>query len=99
MPASPGKKLYVEGIARTLLQRLAPSSTTEAADLAILRVASPSTTYPYGGAFAGGGRAARRPAPMPPLPTYGITLAYGNAGNFTVLENIRKVAATAPRPW
>ncbi|MBE0660024.1 MAG: glycoside hydrolase family 3 C-terminal domain-containing protein, partial [Bryobacteraceae bacterium] len=34
------------------------------------------------------------PAPPPPLAGYGITLAYGNAANWTVLENIRRVAAT-----
>ena len=65
------------------------------ADVAILRVASPATTYPYGGAFAGGaGRGGVAPASPPPLPTYGITLAYGNAANWTVLDGIRKVAAT-----
>jgi beta-glucosidase len=34
---------------------------------------------------------------MPPLATYGITLAYGNAANFTVLDNIRKIAATGTK--
>jgi beta-glucosidase len=99
LPAAPGRKLYVEGIAR---DDAAAYGTVvddpKAADLAILRVASPSTTYPYGGAFAGGGtRGAAAPAPTPPVPTYGITLAYGNASNFSVLENIKKIAATGTK--
>lgn len=99
LPAAAGRRIYVEGISR---QAAAAFGTVvddpQAADLAILRVASPATTYPYGGAFAGGGmRGGATPAPPPPLPTYGITLAYGNAANWTVLENIRKIAASGTK--
>ena len=96
LPAAAGKKIYVEGIAReTAAQFGTVVDDPKGADLAILRVASPATTYPYGGAFAGGGgRGGAAPASPPPLPTYGITLAYGNAANWTVLDGIRKVAAT-----
>jgi beta-glucosidase len=99
LPAPPGKKIYVEGIARDVAAAYGTVvDDPKAADLAILRVASPSTTYPYGGAFAGGGaRGAAAPAPMPPLPTYGITLAYGNAANFAVLDGIKKVAASGTK--
>jgi beta-glucosidase len=66
----------------------------KSADLVILRVATPSTTYPYGGSFAMGmPRGGGAPTPPPPVATYGITLAYANAANWPVLENIRKVAA------
>jgi hypothetical protein len=66
------------------------------ADVCILRVASPATTYPYGGAFAIGaaGRGTATPGAPPPVAPYGITLAYGNASNWTVLESIKKTAAT-----
>jgi beta-glucosidase len=96
LPAAAGKRIYVEGIAReTAAQFGTVVDDPRGADLAILRVASPATTYPYGGAFAGGGgRGGAAPASPPPLPTYGITLAYGNAANWTVLDGIRKVAAT-----
>ncbi len=99
LPAALGRKIYVEGIARDVASAYGTVvDDPKAADLAILRVASPATTYPYGGAFAGGGtRGAATPAPMPPLATYGITLAYGNAANFTVLDNIRKIAATGTK--
>jgi beta-glucosidase len=96
LPAASGRKIYVEGIAR---EAVTPFGTVvddpKSADLAILRVASPSTTYPYGGAFAGGGgRGAAAPSAPPLVATYGITLAYANAANWSVLENIRKVAAS-----
>jgi len=96
LPVAAGKKIYVEGIAReTAAQFGTVVDDPKGADLAILRVASPATTYPYGGAFAGGGgRGGAAPASPPPLPSYGITLAYGNAENWTVLDGIRKVAAT-----
>jgi beta-glucosidase len=100
MPASSGKKIYVEGIDKAVAAQYGTVvDDPKGADLAILRVASPATTYPYGGAFAGGGArgGAAAPAPMPPLPTYGITLAYGNASNFAVLDGIRKVAATGTK--
>ncbi len=99
LPAVMGKKIYVEGIDKTVAAAYGTVvDDPKGADLAILRVASPSTTYPYGGAFAGGGtRGAATPAPMPPLPTYGITLAYGNAANFGVLDDIKKVAATGTK--
>jgi len=96
LPAAAGKKIYVEGIAReTAAQFGTVVDDPKGAGLAILRVASPATTYPYGGAFAGGGgRGGAAPASPPQLPTYGITLAYGNAANWTVLDGIRKVATT-----
>jgi beta-glucosidase len=99
LPAALGKKIYVEGISKDVAAAFGTLvDDPKAADLAILRVASPTTTYPYGGAFAGGGmRGGGTPAPPPPLPTYGITLAYGNAANWTVLENIRKVAASGTK--
>ena len=96
LPAATGRRIYVEGLSP---QESAAYGTVvddpKSADLAILRVASPATTFPYGGSFAMGfGRGGGPPAPPPPLASYGITLAYGNAANWTVLENIRKVAAT-----
>ena len=96
LPAAPGKKIYVEGISREEAAKFGTVvDDPKAADLAILRVASPATTYPYGGAFAiGAGRGGSAPAPPPPVATYGITLAYGNAANWTVLESIRKVVAS-----
>jgi beta-glucosidase len=42
-------------------------------------------------------RGGTTPAAPPPLPTYGITLAYGNAANWPVLENIKKVAASGTK--
>ena len=96
LPAAAGRKIYVEGIAREAAAQFgAVVDDPKLADLAILRVASPATTYPYGGAFAGGG-GGRGGAPAAPAPvaTYGITLAYGNAANWTVLEGIRKVASS-----
>jgi beta-glucosidase len=99
MPPAAGMKIYVEGIASDVAAQYGTVvADPKSADLAILRVASPSTTYPYGGAFAGGGtRGAATPAPMPPLPTYGITLAYGNAANFAVLDHIKAVAASGTK--
>ncbi len=100
LPAAAGKKIYVEGIEKAVAaQDGTVVDDPKGADLAILRVASPSTTYPYGGAFAAGGgaRGAAAPSPLPPLPTYGITLAYGNAANFTVLDNIRKIVASGTK--
>lgn len=96
LPASTAKRIYVEGISRdTAAQFGTVVDDPKGADLAILRVASPATSYPYGGAFAGGGgRGGAAAASPPPLATYGITLAYGNAANSTVLEGIRKVAAS-----
>jgi beta-glucosidase len=96
LPAAAGRKIYVEGIAReTAAQFGTVVDDPKGADLAILRVASPATNYPYGGAFAGGGgRGGAAPTPPPPVANYGITLAYGNASNWTVLEGIRKVAAS-----
>ncbi|HTS60409.1 MAG TPA: glycoside hydrolase family 3 N-terminal domain-containing protein [Candidatus Acidoferrales bacterium] len=96
LPAVPGKKLYVEGIPREAASRFGTVvDDPKGADLAILRVASPATTYPYGGAFApGAGRGGANPAPPPAVATYGITLAYGNAANWQVLEDIRRVAAS-----
>jgi beta-glucosidase len=96
LPAASGKKIYVEGIAREPAARFGTVvDDPKSADLAILRVASPATTYPYGGAFAGGGgRGGTAPTSPPPVATYGITLAYGNAANWTVLDGIRKVAAS-----
>jgi len=96
LPAATGKKIYVEGIAPEVAARFGTVvQDPKSADIAILRVASPSTAYPYGGAFAiGAARGGANPAPPPPVMTYGITLAYGNAANWTVLEGIRKVAAS-----
>ena len=97
LPVGADRKIYVEGLSRDVAARYgAVVDDPKSADIAILRVASPATTYPYGGAFAGGGggRGAAAPAPAPPVAPYGITLAYGNAANWQVLENIRKVAAS-----
>lgn len=99
LPAATGQRIYVEGISSDVASSYGTLvDDPKAADLAILRVASPTTTYPYGGAFAGGGsRGGAAPGTPPPLPTFGITLAYGNAANFTVLDDIRKVAATGTK--
>jgi beta-glucosidase len=100
MPAASGKKIYVEGIDKAIAAHYGTVvDDPKGADLAILRVASPTTTYPYGGAFAGGGaaRGGAAPAPQPPLSPFGITLAYGNAANFAVLDGIKKVAATGTK--
>jgi beta-glucosidase len=95
LPVTAGKKIYVEGIAREEAAKFGTLvDDPKAADLAILRVASPATTYPYGGAFAIGGGRGSTPASPPPVATYGITLAYGNAANWKVLEGIRNVAAS-----
>jgi beta-glucosidase len=100
LPAAIGKKIYVEGISRDVAATFGTIvDDPKAADLAILRIASPTTTYPYGGAFAaGGGRnGTATPPPPPPVAPYGITLAYGNAANWQVLENIKKIAATGTK--
>jgi beta-glucosidase len=98
LPAAAGKKIYVEGIGREAAARYGTVvDDPMSADLAIIRVASPATTYPYGGAFAGGGGgrgAAGTPEAPPPTATYGVTLAYGNAANWHVLESIKKLAAS-----
>jgi len=97
LPMATGKKIYVEGINREVAERYGTLvDDPKGADLAILRIASPATTYPYGGAFAmgmGGGRGSA-PAAPPPTATYGITLAYGNAANWNVLESVRKAAGS-----
>jgi beta-glucosidase len=98
LPAAAGKKIYVEGIGREAAARYGTLvDDPKSADLAIIRVASPATTYPYGGAFAGGGGGrggAGTPEAPPPTATYGVTLAYGNAANWNVLESIKKSAAS-----
>jgi len=97
LPAATGKKIYVEGMARDTAARYGTVvDDVKDADFAILRVASPATAFPYGGAFAGGGGAGRggTPPPPPPVSPYGITLAYGNASNWTVLESIKKAVAS-----
>jgi beta-glucosidase len=96
LPAVVGKKIYVEGISREAAAQFgAVVDDPKAADFAILRVASPATTYPYGGAFAmGAPRGGASPALPPPVAAYGITLAYANAANWAVLDGIRKVAAS-----
>jgi len=95
LPAATGRKIYVEGIAPQIAARYGSLvDDPKDADLSILRVASPATTYPYGGAFApGGGRGAAVPSAPPSVAPYGITLAYGNASNWTVLESIKKAVA------
>ena len=100
LPAASGRRIYVDGLSRDAAAAFGTVvDDPKAADLAILRVASPATTYPYGGAFAGGGGrgGAATPVTPPPQPTYGITLAYGNAANWQVLETIRKVAASGTK--
>ncbi|HNY42109.1 MAG TPA: glycoside hydrolase family 3 N-terminal domain-containing protein [Bryobacteraceae bacterium] len=95
LPAVLGKRIYVEGIARGAAAQFGTVvDDPTAADFAILRVASPATTYPYGGAFAMGAPRGAAPATPPPVATYGITLAYANAANWTVLDGIRKVAVS-----
>ncbi len=98
LPAAAGKKIYVEGIGREAAARYGTVvDEPKSADLAIIRVASPATAYPYGGAFApgGGGRGgAGTGETPPPTSTYGVTLAYGNASNWGVLESIRKLSAS-----
>jgi beta-glucosidase len=96
LPAAAGKKIYVEGIPKGEVAKFGTVvDDPKSADLVILRVASPATSYPYGGSFAMGmPRGGSAPAAPPPVATYGITLAYGNAANWTVLENIKKVAAS-----
>ena len=100
LPAATGKRIYVEGLSKDVAAAFGTVvDDPKAADLAILRVVSPTTTYPYGGAFAGGGGRGGTAAPPPPPPVapFGITLAYGNAANWQVLENIRKIAATGTK--
>ncbi len=94
LPAETGKRIYIEGIKKEMAAQYGTVvEDPKGADLAILRVASPATTYPYGGTFAmGRGPAAHGPAPQ--TAPFGITLAYSNAANWQVLEQIRKVAAT-----
>ncbi|MCX6538393.1 MAG: glycoside hydrolase family 3 C-terminal domain-containing protein [Acidobacteria bacterium] len=100
LPAAPGKKIYVEGISKDIAATFGTVvDDPKAADIAILRVASPTSTYPYGGAFAGGGGrgGTATPPPPPPATPFGITLAYGNAANWQVLDNIKKIAATGAK--
>jgi beta-glucosidase len=99
LPAAASRKIYVEGIGREAAARYGTVvDDPKSADLAIIRVASPATTYPYGGAFAGGGGGRGggpgTPEAPPPTATYGVTLAYGNAANWNVLESIKKLAAS-----
>ena len=99
LPLGANRKIYVEGMSREAAGQYGTVvDDVKDADVAILRVASPATTYPYGGAFApggGGGRGAGgASAAPPPVSPYGITLAYGNAANWTALDSIRKAAAT-----
>lgn len=98
LPAAAGKKIYVDGISREAAAKYGTVvDDPKSADLAIIRVASPATTYPYGGAFAagGGGRGGTGTAEgPPPISTYGVTLAYGNAANWNVLGSIKKLAAS-----
>jgi beta-glucosidase len=97
LPVAANRKIYVDGVNRDVAARYGTVvDDPKSADLAIIRVASPSTTYPDGGAFAGGGggRGGATPAPAPPVSTYGVTLAYGNAANWQVLDSIRKLAAS-----
>jgi beta-glucosidase len=96
LPAPAGRKIFVEGIARETAARYGTVvDDPKDADISILRIASPATTYPYGGAFApgGAGRGGMVACAPPPVAPYGITLAYGNASNWTVLESIKKAAA------
>lgn len=96
LPATAGKKIYVENIGAAVAARYGTVvNTPKEADIAIIRVDSPATTYPYGGAFAPGG-AARGAAPSTPgpVPQFGVTLAYSNSANWNQLEAIRKLAAS-----
>jgi beta-glucosidase len=95
LPVAANKKIYVDGINKDVAAQYGSVvDDPKNADIAIIRVASPSTMYPYGGAFAGGGGGrGGPPAAPPPISPYGITLAYGNGANWTVLDNIRKLAA------
>lgn len=94
LPAATGRKLYVEGLARQEAARFGTLvDDPKDADLVILRVASPVTVYPYGGAFSFGAPRVEASAGLPPVNTYGVTLAYGNAANWTVLESIGKVVS------
>ena len=95
LPFATGKQIYVENIDTAAAQAYGSLVTNpDSADLAIIRVDSPATTFPYGGAFAPGG--ARGPAAQtpPPVAPFGVTLAYSNAANSGVLETIRRLAAT-----
>lgn len=96
LPSATGKKIYVEGISREAAGKFGSVvDDPKDAGIAIVRVASPVTTYPYGGAFAlGAPPADATSAGPPPVAPYGITLAYGNAANWNLLDRIRKVAAS-----
>lgn len=96
LPIAAGRKVYVEGFNREVAARYGTLvDSPKGADVAIIRVASPVTNYPYGGAFAGGaGRGAAAPSAPPPVSTYGVTLAYGNAANFAALDSIAKLVAS-----
>jgi beta-glucosidase len=95
LPAAAGKKIYVEGISKEEAAKFGTVvDDPKGADLAILRVASPATAYPYGGAFAMGARGGAAPSAPPQTAPFGITLAYANASNWAVLESIRKAAAS-----
>jgi beta-glucosidase len=97
LPVAAGKKVFVSGInAEAASSRsLTVVPNMETADAIVMRVSSPATTFPYGGLFAPGGAGGGRPAgPPAAIPAYGITLAYSNAANWMVLDDIRKAAAT-----
>ena len=97
LPLATNKKIFVQGIDPAVAGAYGAVVTSDPrdADIAILRVASPATLYPYGGAFTPGAAVAVRRAPQPPpLGRFGVTLAYGNADNWDVLDNIKKIAAS-----
>jgi len=63
-------------------------------------VASPATTYPYGGAFAGGGGGRGGTGHAATSATGGAVRHHAglrNAANWQALENIRKIAATGTK--
>jgi beta-glucosidase len=99
LPVAPSAKVYVQGIARDVAARYGTVvDDPKAADVAIIRVASPNTVFPYGGGFAGGGGG--RGGGAPPVlsgQAFGTTLAYQGASNQSVLEDIKKLVASGTK--
>jgi beta-glucosidase len=100
LPVAASAKVYVQGIARDVASRYGTVvDDPKGADVAIIRVASPNTVFPYGGGFAGGGGARGGGAPAPVLSglAFGTTLSYQGASNQSVLDDIKKLVASGTR--
>ena len=99
LPVAPSARIYVEGIDKDVAARYGTVvDDPKQAAVAIIRVASPNTVFPYGGGFAGGGgRGAGGTPPVLSGKAFGTTLSYQGASNQSVLEDIRKLVASGTK--